>query len=190
MKLDAVDFYVAFRRDWSRNASVKAIWGKASNKVWTKVVLIDVLERLGKNLGFEVVREAGGRIDERWLKNSQDEVAIEYENWGEDVEYTMSDARKLLSNRAPLKVLITWVSGTKLDYFVRKWTDALLSELNNRAADTGKLLLILGNSDANNFPGEWFAVLFEPKYMARPLYYSVEGHRYREATVVKWMKNP
>jgi hypothetical protein len=158
--------------------------------VWTNVVLINVLERLGKSLGFEVVREAGGRIDERWLKNGQDEVAIEYENWGEDVEYTMSDAKKLLSNRAPLKVLITWVSGAKLDYFVRKWSDALLSELNNRAADTGKFLLILGNEDAKNFPGEWFAVLFEPKYMARPLYYSVEGHRYREATVVKWMKNP
>ena len=67
--------------------------------MWTKVVLINVLEKLGKSLGFGVVREAGGRMDERWLKNDQDEVAIEYENWGEDVEYTMSDARKLLSNR-------------------------------------------------------------------------------------------
>jgi len=84
-------------------------------------------------------------------------------------------------------VLITWVSGAKLDYFVRKGSNALLFELNNRAADTGKFLLILGNDDANNFPGEWFAVLFELKYMAR-LYYSVKGHRYRAATVVKWMR--
>jgi hypothetical protein len=131
--------------------------------------------------------EKGGRVDERWQENGRDIVAIEHENWGEDVEYTMQDVRMLISLEAPLKVVITYVSPNKMDYYVRAWTKAILKELGKRHT-SWQFLLILGGNYMVSYPADWFGVLFEPAYEARHLFYSADAFEDKDEVVSRWLR--
>jgi hypothetical protein len=158
-----------------------------SDTGWTDLMINRFLKPLGKSLGYEVIREKGGRVDERWQRDGKDEVAIEHENDGEDIEYTMSDVRKLISLEAPLKVAITYVTEHKFDYYFRGWTKAILKELRYRHA-TWELLLILGGEWMVDFPSNWAGISFVPSYEARQLFYSSAAHKSKVATPLSWMR--
>lgn len=185
-QIDSLEFYTMFRKMFARPEISKYYQKEVSDKRWTALVLDHFLKPLGENLGFQVVREKGGRVDERWQENGRDVVAIEHENWGEKIESTMHDVRKLLSLEAPLKVAITYVSPNKMDYFVRAWTRAILHELKKRPA-TWELLLILGGYTAIN-ASDWFGVSFQPTYEARPLFYTASSAVEREEIVNRWVR--
>jgi len=147
---------------------------------------------MGRKLGYDVVKEKGGRVDERWQDaNGKDVVAIEHENWGENIRRTMADVLKLLALESPLKVAVTYVPANKIDYFVRAWTMAILEQLKKRR-NASEFLLVLGGDTIWSFPGDWFAVLFTPTYEARPLHYSDEFYsesrtKNKDAIVNRWV---
>jgi len=172
--LSAEDWYIEFLDEFGQDRDIRKAYKKREigRKEWTSLIL-QMLEKLGKRLGYSVKREKL-RVDMAWYKGGNAKVGIEHENAVNNVEKLLGhEVDNLLSFDSELKVLITYFKPSTFPSLSGELHHAISKKLSEHNRYHFDFLVALNSWKQASTPDDefWVAYWYKPTFKSQVLHY-------------------